>query len=198
MVGNQTLGQNSKPIDKAVRLIEYLLKLAILNTKPVRNIGDYEKTLWISDIPQQEECFTSAWGPNEDYDSAIWLEVKNRKEPQLPSIPSVCKNWIFERDLRNKKDLPTLLSEISVQETNPDWRKDDDEQPQFIDRKVLLAQHPEIQQAWDSFVDNKWLPWVEEHNIWESVHKVYAHLFTIYQEQLRLGEEYELVLGLDF
>ena len=31
---------------------------------------------------------------------------------------------------------------------------------------------------------------------WEIVHKVYSALFAIHQEQIRLGEEYELVLGL--
>jgi hypothetical protein len=34
------------------------------------------------------------------------------------------------------------------------------------------------------------------HNEWESVHKVYSRLFAIHYEQLRLGEEYELVLAL--
>lgn len=37
---------------------------------------------------------------------------------------------------------------------------------------------------------------MEVHNNWESVHKVYSKLFAIHQEQLRLGEEYELVLAL--
>jgi very-short-patch-repair endonuclease len=37
---------------------------------------------------------------------------------------------------------------------------------------------------------------MEEHNRWESIHAVYSALFAIHQEQIRLGEEYELVLGL--
>ena len=37
---------------------------------------------------------------------------------------------------------------------------------------------------------------MDEHNDWERIHKVYAKLFAIHQEQLRLGEEYELVLAL--
>ena len=53
-----------------------------------------------------------------------------------------------------------------------------------------------VQGAWDRYVEDKWLPWTEEHNVWEKVHKVYSSLFAIHQEQLRLGEEYELVLGL--
>ncbi len=53
-----------------------------------------------------------------------------------------------------------------------------------------------MQRAWDRYVENKWLPWTEEYNAWEKVYKVYSPLFAIHQEQLRLGEEYELVLGL--
>ena len=37
---------------------------------------------------------------------------------------------------------------------------------------------------------------MDEHNDWERIHKVYAKLFAIHQEQLRLGEKYELVLAL--
>jgi len=33
---------------------------------------------------------------------------------------------------------------------------------------------------------------------WEAVHKVYGTLFEIYQEQLKLGEEYELILALGY
>ena len=50
--------------------------------------------------------------------------------------------------------------------------------------------------AWDEYVEEYWLPWVREHNDWESIHKVYSKLFAIHQEQLRLGEEYELVLAI--
>jgi hypothetical protein len=42
----------------------------------------------------------------------------------------------------------------------------------------------------------KWLPWTEEHNAWEKIQKVHSMLFAIHQELLRLGEEYELMLGL--
>ena len=37
---------------------------------------------------------------------------------------------------------------------------------------------------------------MEKHNRWESIHRVYTALFAIHQELIRLGEEYELVLGL--
>ena len=151
--------------------------------------------LWIKDVPEQNECFTQAWGPNEDFDSDIWIEVKNRKEPPLPGVPPICKDWIEEASLRDKSDIPGLRPEIIVQIENPDWQQEPD-QPEFISRTERLNDYPAIQKRWDNYVEELWLPWVQAHDEWEPVHEVYSKLFAIHQEQLRLGEEYELVLAL--
>ncbi|MCD4829523.1 MAG: AAA family ATPase [Candidatus Cloacimonetes bacterium] len=181
--------------EKAVRLIDYLLKLALLRSKSVRTIDTYEKTLWIKDIPLENECFTQAWDQKEDYNPDIWIEVQNRKEPELPRIPEICAGWIDESSLRNKNELSDLFPEITKQVENPDWREGSDE-PEFLSLIIQLEDHQEVQQTWEKYLEKRWLPWTEAHNIWESIHHVYTTLFTIYQEQLRLGEEFELVLGL--
>ena len=188
---------DNKQNEKAVRLVEYLLRLASLRTKLIRDISDYERTLWVNDIPRQKGCFTQAWGRDEDYDSDIWIEIQNRKEPELPSIPDLCIDWTDKSTLRKKDDLPALQPQITRQLRNPTWRERSD-QPEFMSRTERLDDHPEVQRAWDRFVEESWLPWAEDHNVWESVHKVYSALFAIHQEQLRLGEEYELVLALGF
>lgn len=180
---------------KVIRLVDYLLRLATLRTKLVRDITEYEKVLWVSNVPHERGCFTQAWGRDEEHEPDEWLEVQNRREPELPVVPAQCKDWVSLPSLRNKNDLPELLPEITRQIPNPDWIKESD-QPETIPRTERLKEHPEVQRAWDRYVEDKWLPWTEEHNAWEKVHKVYSALFAIHQEQLRLGEEYELVLGL--
>ncbi len=49
-----------KQNEKAVRLVEYLLRLASLRSKLVRVLADYENVLWIGDIPRQRGCFIQA------------------------------------------------------------------------------------------------------------------------------------------
>jgi len=186
---------HSPKTQKAVRLVDYLLRLATLRTRLIRDIDDYEKVLWIADVPHERGCFTQAWGRDEEHEPDEWLEVQNRREPELPAVPPPCKDWVNLSALRNKNDLPELLLEITRQIPNPDWREEADE-PENIPRTERLEDHPEVQRAWDRYVEDKWLPWMEEHNAWEKVHKVYSALFAIHQSQLRLGEEYELVLGL--
>lgn len=180
---------------KVVRLVDFLLRLTTLRTKIIREIAEYQKVLWLSDVPHERGCFTQVWGRDEEHESDEWLEVQNRREPELPVVPPSCKDWVNLSALRNKNDLPELHSQITRQIQNPDWREGSD-LPETIPHSERLEYHSEIQRAWDSYVEEKWLPWTEEHNAWERVHKVYSALFGIYQEQLRLGEEYELILGL--
>lgn len=182
--------------EKVIRLVDYLARLTRLRTKLIRDIAEYEKVLWVSNIPQERGCFTQAWGRDEEHEPDEWLEVQNRREAELPARPAQCKDWEpSEETLRNKNDLPELLSEITQQIPNPDWREGSD-QPESIPHTERLEDRPEVERAWNRYVEDKWLPWTEEHNTWEKVYKVYSALFAIHQEQLRLGEEYELVLGL--
>ena len=198
MPDQQFLEENQRDISerlKVVRLIDYLTRLASLRAKLVRDLSDYTKVLWLKDIPRQKGCFTQAWGRDEEFDADIWIEVQSMPEPELPGVPEQCEDWCNKASLRNKIALPELLPEITKKTKNPAWRKGFD-QPEFIHRIERLDDHPQVQRTWDRYVEERWLPWVEEHNAWESVHKVYSSLFAIHQEQLRLGEEYEFVLGL--
>ena len=180
---------------KAIRLVEYLLRIASLRTKLVRDVKDYEKILWLSDIPEQKGCYTQAWGRDGAYDSDIWIEVQTRREPELPTIPYQCEGWVDKSSLRNKNDLPELLPARIKEIQNPE-RQQGADHPEYISVNQHLEDFPEIQHVWDRYLEEQWLPWVEDHNAWESVHTVYTKLFTIHREQLRLGEEYELILGL--
>ena len=182
--------------DKVIRLVEYLTQLARLRTKVTRDVNEYQDVLWINDIPRKTNgCFTLAWGSDANFDSNIWIEIQNRKEPPLPNVPSICEEWVEKASLRNKNDIPELLSEITKYIKNSHWQKGSDE-PGFVPRIERLEDHLNVQKAWDKYVDEHWFPWVDKHNDWEPIHRVYVKFFTIHQEQLRLGEEYELVLAL--
>ena len=181
--------------DKAIRLVDYLTRIAQLRSKVVRNVDDYESVLWLNDVPNQKECYTQAWGRDENHDSDIWVEIRRPVKPELPNIPDVCKDWVNPALLWDKSNIPELHEEINEQIENPSWSEDSDE-PELIPRTKRLENHPEVQKAWGDYVEDKWLHWVADHNAWETVYKVYSQLFAIRQEQTRLSEEYELVLAL--
>lgn len=91
--------------------------------------------------------------------------------------------------------MPELLPERIKEIKNPEWKQGAD-QPEYISITEHLEDFPEVLRVWDRYLEEQWIPWVEDHNVWESIHKVYTKLFAIHQEQLRFDEEYELILGL--
>ena len=182
--------------EKVIRLVDYLTRIAQLQTKVVRNVDEYHQdAIWLNDVPRQTGCFTQAWGRSEDHDSDVWIEIQGRREPEFPTVPDLCEEWVETESLHNTSDLPELLAEITVFIDNPDW-SEDSEQPQSIPHSKRLEDYPKVQHAWDSYINGPWLSWQKEHNVWTTIHKVYSQLFAIRQEQSRLSEEYELVLGL--
>ncbi len=180
---------------RAIRLVEYLTRLASLRTKIVRELTEDSQVLWVHKIPREKGCFAQAWGTNEEYDQDIWLEVQSYREPELPSPPEICRRWINNNTIKDTKDLPALLETITEQGGNPGWKEDSD-QPQYINQTIYLENCHRVREEWNKYVEQKWFSWAEQHKKWEEVHEVYSTLFAIRQEQLRLGEEYELVLGL--
>jgi len=59
-----------------------------------------------------------------------------------------------------------------------------------------LNDHPEVFEAWVKYLETQWKPWAVEDGKLQKVQKVYNDLFNIYQRQERLGEQYEVVLGI--
>jgi len=182
---------------KAIRLIDYLTKLASLRTKIVRDLmasNEYAQVLWLDQIPREKGCFTRSWGEDEEYSEDVWIEVQTTREPGLPDVPLICRDWVDRETLRNTDDLPKLKDSITIQNEKTISQKDFN-QPQLFSNIEQLVNHPNVEKTWENYLEQKWLPWTEEHKKWASVHRVYSTLFAIHQEQLRLGEKYELILG---
>jgi superfamily I DNA and/or RNA helicase/very-short-patch-repair endonuclease len=183
--------------EKVGRLIDYLERLSSLRRNSIRDIDNYEKVLWMSDIPREKFCFTQAWGRDEEYEEDVWLEVKNWSEPELPAVPEQCKNWVYESTLRDKNSLPELLPIIEKQIQNPDWHEGLDD-PETIPKIEGIEDYPDLKQIFEQYIKDKWLPWREIHNRLERVKNVYSDLFSFNQQQLKLGEQYELIFGFGF
>ncbi len=69
--------EDSDRKSKAIRLVEFLSRIAQLRTKLVRDLSDYTRVFWIDDIPKNNRaCFTRAWGADDHVESDVWIEVQ--------------------------------------------------------------------------------------------------------------------------
>lgn len=181
---NPDHGKPDELRDKAVRLFTYLKEVCRLRFVVVRDCRNYDHLLWFHDIPREPECLCIAWsGPTETNES--WIEVRRSPEPVCPTIPNVCKDWISPSDLVNSGQTPILRERILAQVR-------EGEPPSYIE----LLQQPDVQARWQEYLATKWEAWAKEHRRWKSVQQVYGNLFSIYQQQKRLGESFELRIGL--
>lgn len=175
---------------KSLRLIEYLKDLVGLRSKVVYDIRNYDSVLWFHDVPKEKGCFTQAWGASEDVPE-IWLEVKKRPEPPIPEVPEVCEDWVNKGSLYDSEELPELYSTI---QQNSEVEVDGESC--ITTESLDISDFPQVMSAWEHYLEKAWLPWMEKHQVWKEIQKVYKQLFEIHQQQQKLGEEYELVLGL--
>lgn len=181
---------------RAIKLFQYLSALAELREKAVRDYDSYESTFSFHDLPKEPECFTVAWDTTEHADEDSWLWIKKPKKPPLPQPPGSCKWWYAAKSLEDLAATPPLYDSIP----DPQWRKEQisesDEELETDQQKILhLSDFPQIKTAWQKYLQAEWHPWTLLYRRWERIHKAYGKLFSIYQEQQRRGEQYELLIG---
>lgn len=180
--------------ERTFRLIDFLRQIATIRYKSVRKVDEYEKHVWFCNLPKEPGCHTLAWGKDEEHDPDIWLEIQKGKEPPLPAVPAKCKPWTEQKELHRKDGSPSLLSQIIEDVPNPDWSEGSDI-PESVALVREIEDSPDVLDLWQDYVEKKWKPWAKFHDRWKKVNDFYSTLFSIYQLQLRLGEEYELVVG---
>ncbi|HCU35808.1 MAG TPA: hypothetical protein DGT21_10240 [Armatimonadetes bacterium] len=181
--------------DRAIRLFRFLTELAELRTNKVRDIEQYDRVIWLQDIPKEDGCYCIAW-PEADVSSGeVWLEVSRPSLPDPPDTPVLLRPWLDTEDVRNSElDLPTLREEIVVR---PDSALENSGQGAEL-HVQRLEDNPDVERAWEDWVDRSWWPWAQTDRPLQAVRRVYQRLFATYQQQDRMGETYELVLGLGF
>ncbi|MHB1034369.1 MAG: AAA domain-containing protein [Pirellulales bacterium] len=184
--------------DKAIRLFRYLAALAELRAKSVRDVESYEAIFWFNDLPREKECYTPAWNGGETTDEEYWLRIDKPAKPPLPQPPAECEHWFDAAKLEETSAEPKLYDEI----VDPNWVPGDTQNSDESDSsdstpplRLLLSDHPHVALAWGKYLATKWRVWNTQYQRWERVQKPYRKLFTIYQEQQRRGEQYELLLG---
>ncbi len=186
--------------ERAIGLYTFLQEFAQLRTRPVRDVATYARqgaVIWASDIPRERGCECIAWhrptaaGDDDDELDVVdrassaetWLKVRRPRVTPPPAPPESLADWARQDQIEDSSlDIPEPSTTIPAEaEDDPPLRIED---------------HPEVQAAWDEWVQYHWWPWAERDRREQAVLRVYADLFAMRQRQQALGEEYEAVFGL--
>lgn len=171
--------------DRATRLYTYLRELALLKSTVVRNVSDYEERFWFHDLPNDEAIQSILRGSASD-GSDSWVEIRRRDEPKLPPLPLLLAAWVDSTRLTDSSVEPTIRDSISVR------MGEDGEQLRVVNR----IDEPDVDREWERYLLISWNPWALEHRRWSELQRRYNDLFRMHQQVQKLGEAYELVLGM--
>ena len=190
-MSDAVVSQSASPAplnERSFRLFTYLRELTALNLARVTDLAAYDRVVWLSDVPDNDHCFSIIRGAKQDGDDSTWLEIKKRSEPKFPVPPTICDGWYSLSHIKRDDAVPSLHDRIPVKQENTS-RFDP---PEFIE----LSERPSVSRAWQTYIEGQWKPWSQAHQEWRTHHEFYSSLFTIEQQVKRLGEAYELFLGI--
>ncbi|MGH2562454.1 MAG: AAA domain-containing protein, partial [Thermomicrobiales bacterium] len=199
--------------DRAVSLFTYLKELSVLRTKAIRTWEQYDKVLWFADVPEEPGFHCAAWFRDAETDNETWIEAhKPRPRPAPPDPPEPVIPWLVDvlQVSDSSLEVPELHTSIPIEplpssegdvenQTIPAESAGEetaDEVGNQEEHYTELTDHPEIAERWERYLQYQWQPWAEEDRRLHAAQTVYTDLFSIYQRQQRLGEQYEVVLGL--
>ena len=185
--------------DKAIQLFTYLKELSKLRTTHTKDVAKYDEVLWFSDIPREKICHCVAWELWTPKDAEreervdVWVEVHKPTLKSPPEVPDELEQWIKEDEVSN-----SILEEPGLRDTITIVSDPDSETGEEQTETFSIDDHDDIFETWMKYTADKWKPWADEDRRLQRVQKIYNILYTIYQRSEKLGEQYEVVVGLGF
>ncbi|OBB19763.1 ATP-binding protein IstB [Mycolicibacterium setense] len=178
-------------VRRAVNLFTFLGRAQQLLVKPVRAVDKFEDAMWFADLPDHE-AIRSAHRFAELEPDAPLLTVDRVAKLDPPPLPRELTVWLDGRIDDADKE-PTLREAIFRVEPVPAEERDDDE-PEMARRRIELAEHPEIAEAFEGWLTD-WRLWADRERRDAAVRDIYKELFAVHLKATDHSEEFELVLG---
>lgn len=176
--------------ERATALYTFLKEFTELRSRTVRTIDQYEQVLLFADVPREVGCDCAAWHRGRENDlGESWLEIRQPRLERVPDPPEDLVPWLIGSQLGDSSlEMPELREEIAVPTV-------DEFGEEHLERHVI-EENVHVREWWERYVEDVWWPWAEVDRKNQIVQRVYTDLFSIYQKQQRLGEQYEVVVGL--
>ena len=185
----------SDEIIKSSNLLQYLKEVVQLKNKSVRSIDNYENKVWLSDIPESKYSFIQPMikgfpSNSDDELSDKWIEIKKPKLTNAPKLPRALEEWVDTIDINNPNILLSLKESIEV--------ISNDENNEDVLEIKKLSENNYLKKIFKEYISIKWRPWSEIEKINHKVQEIYSEFYTIYSNQKKLSETYEILMGVGY
>jgi very-short-patch-repair endonuclease/transcription elongation GreA/GreB family factor len=177
---------------RALRLVEFLISLQEMRTRPVRSLDSYPRVLWLHDAPADDARVAAAWSGDLERKEGLWLSVDRVEREDPPHPPPLVEPWVPHPDLFDSSlDAPRLRASASLREQI--ISADGDRVSGW--REASLEEHPEVRSAYEAWLP-AWLAWAARDQAQAAARALYQRLYALYQESRGQSETFEVILGL--
>lgn len=116
-------------VRNAKNLFRYLAEIKALQSPSIRDIKEYERVIWLSDIPHEDRCYCSAWslfGEAIDDNDDAWVTVGKPKLTPPPELPDGIDTFVNFKEWRDSSCEQPSLNEPSREELIRHFLSDED------------------------------------------------------------------------
>lgn len=179
--------------DKALRFFKFLRELSRLKSRTVRNIDAYEDVFWLADLESRPGCTSALEGEaaREKLGADTWLEIRQPEVTDHPAPPGMADPWLSGVQLSDPRAEP----EIREFRTDTRLLANPVNGKRYEQVEHRLDDSPNVHAAWERYLDEKWRPWASSVRDSYEALDLYTRLYRMYQKQLRLGEQFEVVIA---
>jgi hypothetical protein len=153
--------ENEGIVRNAKNLFRYLAEIKALQSPSIRDLKDYEKVIWLSDIPHEDRCYCSAWSlfgeVMEDDGSGAWISIKKPKLTPPPELPDGIDPFVNLKEWRDSSHEQPSLKEPSREDLIRHFLSDEDFDLDVEERHI--NENENIFEEYVRFVDEEWRPW---------------------------------------
>jgi hypothetical protein len=178
--------------DRAERLFTFLKEYVALRTKVTRDLLNYDTVLWLHAFPPESMVESSSGAAIGEPEQTVWVTFRKPTFEKPPKPAEILDPWIDERLLADSSQDQPKTNERMPHSYNVGGI--------YMDRPLptrRLEEVPELNGFWREYVETAWGwgPWGEKDRESRRLKEIYTALYSLFQKQQRLGEAYEIVLG---
>lgn len=173
-----------------ISTFEYIKHLVQMGQEPVYSLSEYRNVRILEQELQAKPGIKHF--PNSDEPDPAWLEITRLHPDKAPPLPEVVQEWVNQSHNPTKE--PTLKESVMI--TVPRDEVDEmiqngtakqenvlatPDKPGMFDVRVFAKDDPKLDEAFNKYLHNKWLPWSLKERPRRETIRIYDQLFSVFQ-----------------
>ncbi len=194
----------NEPINKGNSLLSFLRDFAGLRRLRVPSYRPTDDILWFANLPRERnECVSPflevTHGESLEH-APFWLEVRKKRMPIRPALPTIVKDWVSEDALDELSHEPEISPQITILVertiTDPDASLESSSSvTEQVPEVRSLKDYPEVEEGWLDYLLKGWIPWAHEMRRWLEINDVYEKVDFMRRRLEEAEERYELLIA---